>query len=39
MAPPDVSEIKEKFAELVERAKALGLSPEDLKSLLFGGAS
>ncbi len=39
MVPPDISEIKEKFAELVEKAKALGLSPEDLKHLLFGGTS
>lgn len=39
MISPDVSEIREKFAELVEKAKALGLSPEDLKRLLFSGTS
>ena len=39
MIPPDVSEIREKFVELVEKAKALGLSPEDLKRLLFTGTS
>jgi len=35
MVTPDVSEIKEEFNKLLEKAKAMGLDVEDLKRLLF----